>query len=204
MNHKVNDVRQLHMSATDLYNDVVLNGDSSADTIITDLVDAIENLKYNWKGIDAGLKIEELIKVHNEMIIVRNALAQLAHDSSQVAANYRAIQKANGASLEELSPLSIDSKTFLADYTDNADTIDINPEAEVGKSHIDSANAAIDPFISQTTSKYQEIMDNWTVGTGRESAREEFESFVANAKKYKDTLADVSENVSNALKNYSF
>ncbi len=204
MNHKVSNVQQLYYSASDLYTNIVVGGDASADTIIHNLVDAIENLKQNWKGVDAGLKIQELIKVHNEMVAVRNALAQLAYDSSQVASNYREIQNTNGAMLEPLSPLSIDTKNVLGDYTDNADTIDINPTAEVGRSHIDAANGDIDTFINQTSSKYQEIMDNWTAGTGRESAQGAFDSFVANAKKYKETLADVSYNVSAALKNYSF
>ena len=87
MNHKVNNVQQLHMSAKELYDNIVVGGDASADTIIGNLVSAIENLKQNWKGVDAGLKIQELIKVHNEMVTVRNALAQLAFDSSKVAAN---------------------------------------------------------------------------------------------------------------------
>lgn len=204
MNHKVSNVQQLYYSASDLYTNIVVGGDASADTIIHNLVDAIENLKQNWKGVDAGLKIQELIKVHNEMVIVRNALAQLAYDSSQIASNYREIQNTNGAMLEPLSPLSIDTKNVLGDYTDTADTIDINPAAEVGKSHIDVANVDIDTFINHTSSKYQEIMDNWTAGTGRESAQGAFDSFVANAKKYKETLADVSYNVSAALKNYSF
>lgn len=204
MNHKVSNVQQLYYSASDLYTNIVVGGDASADTIIHNLVDAIENLKQNWKGVDAGLKIQELIKVHNEMVAVRNALAQLAYDSSQIASNYREIQNTNGAMLEPLSPLSIDTKNVLGDYTDTADTIDINPAAEVGKSHIDVANADIDLFINHTSSKYQEIMDNWTAGTGRESAHAAFDSFAANAKKYKETLADVSYNVSAALKNYSF
>ena len=61
MNHKVNNVQQLYVSATELYNNIVVGGDASADTIITNLTEAIENLKQNWKGVDAGLKIQELI-----------------------------------------------------------------------------------------------------------------------------------------------
>ena len=204
MNHKVNNVQQLYYSASDLYTNIVVGGDASADTIIHNLVDAIENLKLNWKGIDAGLKIQELIKVHNEMVTVRNALAQLACDSSTVAANYREIQNTNGAMLEPLSPLNIDTKSVIGDYSDTADTIDINPSAEEGRTHVDAANADIDTFINNTSSKYQEIMDNWTAGTGRESAQGAFDTFVSNAKKYKETLADVSENVAKALQNYSF
>ena len=62
MNHKVNNVQGLYSSATDLYNTIVVGGDASADSILTDLHNGIENLKANWKGIDAGKKIEEVIE----------------------------------------------------------------------------------------------------------------------------------------------
>lgn len=204
MNHKVNNVQGLYVSAKELYEIIVVGGDASADTILYNLNQGIENLKNNWKGIDAGKKIQEVIVVHNEMVGVRNALATLAFDSSKVASNYREIQNANGAGLEYLSPLSTENQTILPDYADTADTIDINPAAEGGKNHIDSANSNLDVFIENVTTRYNEIMDNWTAGTGRDSAQGAFDNFVANAKKYKETLSEVSEQVTNALKNYNF
>ena len=192
MNHKVNNVQSLHESAMTLYNNVVVGGDSSADSILYNLNQGIENLKTNWKGKDAGLRIQEVIKVHNAMVAVRNALAQLAVDSSKVAG------------LETLTTLSFEVKTILGDYSDNADTIDMNPAAESGKNSIDAANNALDSFIGAVKTKYSEITENWTAGTGREAAQSAFDSFLANVNQYKQTLSEVSANITTALQNYTF
>ena len=78
MNHKVNNVQMLHEDAMYMYNTLVMGGDSSADSILYNLSQGIENLKTNWKGKDAGYRIQDVIGVHNAMVTVRNALAQLA------------------------------------------------------------------------------------------------------------------------------
>ena len=204
MIHEVNNVQVLHDSATTLFNNVVVGGECSADSILNSLNHGIENLKSNWKGKDAGYRIQEVISVHNAMVSVRNSLAQLAVDSSKVAANYREIQNANGAALETLSVLSFELKNNLGEYSDNADTIDINPSAETGKNDIDTANNALDTFLMEVKSKYNEIMENWTKGTGRDNAQVAFDSFITNVDRYKQTLTDVSSNITKALQNYTF
>lgn len=204
MNHKVNNVKQLHDDASSLMNNVVCGtGEASADTILANLKAGIENLKANWKGKDAGVQIQSLIKVHNAMISVRNALAQLAVDSSKVASNYREIQNSNGAGLENLNVLTFESKSNLADYSDTADTIDINSQANTGKQKVDAANNNIDSFIGNVKTSYNAIKENWTVGTGRDSAEEAFSSFISNVAQYKQVLAEASSNISTALQNYT-
>jgi len=207
MDHKVNNVQKLHDDAVWMNNNVVMGGESSADAILSDLSRGIENLKNNWKGKDAGIRIQEVIRVHNAMASVRDALASLAADSSAVAANYRRIQNANGAGLEDLTTIAYDQSsltTRLGDYSDNADTIDINPSAEVGKNHIDTANTAIETFEVNVKNKYNEIMENWTAGTGRDKAQNAFDMFIANVAQYKQTLSEVSSNIATALQNYTF
>ena len=204
MNHKVNNVQMLHDDAMYLHNNLVVGGESGADSILNSLNQGIENLKANWKGKDAGYRIQEVIGVHNAMVSVRNALDQLAVDSSKVAANYREIQNANGAGLETLGTVATEVKTFLGDYSDTADTIDINPLAESGKSAIDNANNALDTFIADVRARYNSIMENWTLGTGRDAAQGAFESFMSNANRYKETLTEVSSNITKALQNYTF
>jgi len=204
MDHKVNNVQALHESAMTLYNNLVVGGEQSADSILNNLSQGIENLKNNWKGKDAGLRIQEVIVVHNAMVAVRNALAQLAVDSSKIAANYREIQNANGAGLETLGTLSFEVRTNLSDYSDTSDAIDINSSVEVGKSNIDNAANALEPFVSLVNAKYQEIMENWTAGASRQNAQEAFDSFISSVSKYRQTLVDVSSNITKALQNYTF
>ena len=93
MNHKVNSVAQLHEDAVALYNNAVVGGNNtSADSIIANIMAGINNLKGCWEGKDAGTQIQNLVVVHNAMVEIRNALGELAVDSSKIAANYREIQ----------------------------------------------------------------------------------------------------------------
>ena len=63
MNHEVNSVQVLHDDAYALYNNVVIGaGEYSADTIIGNLGSGIEILKNFWKGKDAGVQIENVVK----------------------------------------------------------------------------------------------------------------------------------------------
>lgn len=202
MNHSVRNVQELYDTALALYNDNVVGGESGADAILNDLVKGIDNLKENWRGTDAGVRIEEVVRVHNAMVAVRNALVQLAVDSSIVASKYREIQMANGARMDSLNPLDLDTKATLPDYSDNADTIYIMDTAALGKAHIDAANQNIANFENAVKAKYNELMDNWTRGTGRDVARDAFDAFIQNVNRYRSTLEEVSQNVAQALQNY--
>ena len=205
MNHKVNSVQNLYDDAVGLFNNVVTGGaNTSADTIISNIMAGIDNLKGCWEGKDAGVQIQNLVVVHNGMVEIRNALGSLAVDSSKIASNYRNIQNANGAGLEELGVLSCEERAKTADYSDTRDTVSITEEANQGKAKIDAANDAMDGFIGDVKKYYGQIMDNWTNGTGRDKATEAFDTFLANSNKYKETLNSVSESITQAIKNYTF
>lgn len=204
MNHKVENVEELYLNAQHLYNNVVCGDTTGADGMLQNLSQAVEILKNNWKGADAGVKIQEIITVHNELIEVRNALALLARDSSKVASNYRRIQLENGAPLGELQALNVSEKTEKESYADNADKIDINPEADNGRKLVDEVRDAIDGFIIDSKKTKDDILGNWQIGTGRNDADEAFNKFESNAKKNKDKLLDVSTNITRALQNYQF
>ena len=114
MNHKVQSVQNLYEDAVALFkNGVMGTEDSSADTIINNLGTAINVLKGCWEGKDAGVQINNIVTVFNGMIEIRNALVSLASDSTKIAANYRDIQKSNGAVLETLTPLVAEEKSKL-------------------------------------------------------------------------------------------
>lgn len=205
MNHKVNSVQTLHDDAMALYNNVVIGGaDTSAETLINNLNSGIQTLKSCWEGKDAGVQIQNVVSVHNALVGIRNALAQLAMDSSKIASNYRDIQNANGAGLETLSVINCDTKIVMEDYSDTRDTINITPEANNGKAKIDAANNSMDGFISEVSKYYNSIMENWTVGTGRDNAVQAFDSFIANSNQYKEILSQVSTSIATALQNYTF
>ena len=202
MAHVVKEVGGLYNSSKRLLDEAVLNGEDSADGIISDLSQAIDNLKNNWKGKDAGEAIQEVTDVHNAMVSIRNALAQLSVDSSKVAVDYRTIQNANRAKLDDLVSLHFEPKRPKEDYIDTADTIYITKDADTDKALIDTANEMFDSFKNKIQTIYNDIMENWTEGPGRKSAEEAFEMFMNNASSYKETLSKASSNITLAIQNY--
>lgn len=201
MNHSVRNVTDLYRDAYSLYNEIVLG---NADTIINNLQVGIDILKQNWKGMDAGVQIQDVVGVHNAFVVLRNALAELARDSSDVAINYREIQIINRANADSLNKITITTKNLMEGYADNSDTININPEANNGKQKLDTANGMINDFVSQVKTYYAKIMDNWTQGTGRNNAEGAFSDFISKSNNYIETLNSVSSSISSALSNYSF
>ena len=200
MNHKVNNVGQLYDDAVGLYKNVVLG---EADVVIDNLNQAITVLESNWEGKDACVQINNIIKVHNAMVTIRNVLANLSKDCVTIAIDYREIQNANKANLGSLEPLSPDSLSPVESFDDNRDTININPEAENGKAKLDAAIDGLERFISDVRSKYDAIMGNWLVGTGRDKAQDAFDNFMNKTNKYQQTLSDVSTSIATALRNYT-
>ena len=203
MNHKVNNVQNLFDDARTLYMSVVTGGAPySADTIITNLSTGIDILKNCWFGKDAGVQIQNLVVVHNAMVAVRNSLGFLAETTTKIASNYREIQNSNGAGLETLVPVTNENRTILGSYSDMRDTINISPEANNGNQKVVAANGEIDNFISNVRKYFDQIMNNWTAGPGREEFQNEFNTFVSSANKYKSVLNEASQSIATAIKTY--
>jgi len=204
MNHKVNSVADLYSSAVALYNNAVVgSAETSAATIMRNLKEGIEALKNSWQGMDAGTQINNVVTVYNAMVKVKNLLAGLSIETSKIASDYRAIQRANGAQLEDLAKISESApEVVMGEYSDTRDTVNITPDAVNGKARVDAANNAIDGFISEVRRYFNEIMDNWTAGPHREEANQAFDEFVAGSANYKNLLNEVSQSIATALQNY--
>ena len=203
MNHKVSSVSDLYADAKNLYDNCVVGSSmSSADSLLSYLENGINNLKENWKGIDAGVQINSVIRIYNSTVEVRNALAQLAVDSSKIAAHYRAIQAANSNAIDELTPITFEEKGLMSEYEDTQDVIDITIDTLNGKANIDTVVNTLDDFKSAVQSVYGRIMDNWTVGSGRDEAVAAFEGFSSHVAEYQIVLTAVSNNIAQSLRNY--
>ncbi len=196
----VNLVEKLYDDSAELYNDAVCD---KADTIIDDLDRAITILSDSWKGADAGVQINNVVGVFNSMLNIRNALASLAKSSQKVACDYREIQVANRADMKPFETFNISqSKPAKEEYVDNADTININSDSLQGKQLLDTVTNLYDEFKAHVEFYYDEIMNNWLKGDGRDVADEAFNDFKLNSNKYKEILQDVSNSVAEAIKNY--
>ncbi len=204
MNHKVNSVADLHDSATNLYTKVVIGSEpSSAASMILNLKEGIENLKNSWEGMDAGTQINNVVTVYNAVVKIKNVLAALSVETSKIAADYRAIQRANGANLAELISVKEEAPdTVMPEYSDTRDTVNITPDAVSGKAKVDAAKDAMDAFLSNVKKYFDDIMENWTAGPKRDEAKQLFDEFMAGGPHYKELLEEVSTSITTALQNY--
>ena len=205
MNHKVLNVSELHKDAKEMFETSVVGSDeSSADMILSNLQEGIQILKNTWEGRDAGVQIQNAIRVYNGMVTLRNELGLLAQTTTEIAANYREIQNINGGGADSLTVVKTDEKTFLEDYVDIRDTVNITEEANNGKAKLVSAQNGLEVFQIDANTSLSKIMDNWLAGTGRDKARELFDNFQSDVTKYKEVLSKVVESVATALENYNY
>lgn len=204
MNHKVMNLQNLHDSSMRLYNNCIVGGAGSADSILFNLNSAVDNLKANWKGMDAAIAIRKVVVVYNAMLKIKKHLGNLSVASSKVAADYRKIQIHNGATLEEFSPVRFDDSgvSIVEDVDGNSDVIEIKPDVENAKRLIDTALDELDTFITNADNICKEITDNWQAGDGRDTAVDAFNTFMSNSNIYKNNLSDVSADITTALNNY--
>ena len=72
-----------------------------------------------------------------------------------------------------------------------------------GKNTLDEVNNLFEDFITEVRKSYDNIMNNWQIGTGRENAVTAFSEFMSSSDKYKETLLEVSQSITDALKNYT-
>ena len=204
MEHKVNSVGDLHRSAVSLFNNMVVGTNpSSAAMMQQNLREGIEALKNSWEGMDAGTQINNVVTVYNGIVGIKNLLASLSAETSKIAADYRGIQIANGAKIEELVKIrEQEAEPFMPEYTDTRDTVNITQAAVNGKNKIDAANGAMDEFIAKVKTSFNEIMQNWVAGPSRNEAQQAFDDFMSKVPRYKQTLEEVSKSVTTALQNY--
>ena len=200
LDHGIKNVEDLYMDSRELYNTSVM---SKADSIIGDLTSAINNLRENWKGADAGVNITDVIEICREITEVRNRLADLARDANAIAVMYRKIQEGNRANLGDLPPISIVSRElYKNDYSDTADTIYIRPEAVVGKDSIGTAAKDIQAFVDSARLYKNKILDNWYMGPGRNQADDAFDAFDKSSKAKQAKLEEVANIVGKAIDSY--
>lgn len=200
LDHGIKNVEDLYMDSRELYNTSVM---SKADSIIGDLTSAINNLRENWKGADAGVNITDVIEICREITEVRNRLADLARDANAIAVMYRKIQEGNRANLGDLPPVStVSRELYKNDYSDTADTIYIRPEAAVGKDSIGTAAKDIQSFVDSARLYKNKILDNWYMGPGRNQADDAFDAFDKSSKVKQAKLEEVAQIVGKAVDSY--
>ena len=196
-------VGKLYQNAVDMKNRMIsANSSGSTDYTLMLLGSAIDNLKRNWEGMDAGVRIQELIDVYNFIIQFRENLCAIIKDLADSASRYRNIQIVNGGTASDLALLTIEQKAVMQSHFDNRDIVNINPAADTSVQSLIDAKESFDKMIgiSQTLKDDAEI--SWQMGPNRNQIMQRLNDSILNSNKHSKKIAEVTEHVRNALKNY--
>lgn len=203
LNHKVENVEQLLNDSQHLLNETTNGASGSAYSIIKNLSDAIDILSGCWKGLDAGVQINNIVNVYNNMVTFRNSMSDLSSYSYSIGIMYRQIQSSNGASVEVPSPLQDSiSLTTKNPYEDKNDTIDITDKAVEARTELENAKSAFQDLTMTFNQDKSAILNNWTSGDRHDEFEETFGDFASKFQNYETLIADVVDKITSALANY--
>lgn len=203
LNHKVENVGKLLEDSKNLLENITNGASNSAYGIIKYLDDSYTILTGCWKGMDAGVQINNIVTVYNAMVTFRRNMADMAIFAHSIGIHYREIQSLNGANVEVPAPINDGvSVSAKAEYHDNTDTIDITPEAMTAKNKLDIAKNSFEDLKSSFASLKNAILSNWTAGDRHDEFEGIFQDFESSFKKYEELLNEVCETITKALANY--
>ncbi len=200
MDIQVNNLDQGYNQCEELNNMAAREGEK----LISDLGSDITNLKAHWKGSDATVHINNLIKVYDALI----SLATDAKGVTSVAANkiiaMQQVRQSNGGAGMVGNPLPSSAPNAGG----------IGPVEETSEYYCDpSAKGDYDQLVQICTdynafrnnfqTKKDELLSNWTAGADRGNAVNAFNEFEQNAETYNTYLTNAKENLGIAVSNLS-
>ena len=201
MDQSIENLDSLYDNTVNIYSNIL---GQTGEHILENINGAINDLKTNWHGRDAGVQIQGLTTVYNEFIDIYNNLELISVGMSKICRNYRNIQVAFKTQKEEKNILTYNKKTHMLDYTDTDDRIDINEKVKNSVSKLESAISSYDSFMKQNKMMYDNIINNWTTGYGRDKLLDLYDSFFSKEEVYKEGLNIVTNSIKTALDNYVF
>ncbi len=201
MEHSIENLGMLYDNTKFIYSNIL---GQTGENILSNLEDAINNLKNHWNGIDAGKQIQNLTVVYNEFVNIYNDLMRISVGMSKICKNYRNVQIAFRTQKSEKDVLRFNKKEYMPNFTDNADSIGIDTEALNSIAKLDTAVSLYESFMQQNKTYYDSITSNWTIGTGRDKLISLYDSFFNRENVYQKGLSTVTGSIKRALSNYIY
>jgi len=201
MDQSIENLDSLYDSTVNIHSNIL---GQTGEHILEDLYNAINNLKNNWHGRDAGVQIQGLTTVYNEFIDIYNDLQFISVGMSKVCRNYRNIQIAYKTQKEEKNVLTHNEKEHMPNHVDADDRIDINVAVKNSVNMLENAISSYEDFMNKNKMTYNDIINNWTIGYGRDKLLDLYDSFFNREEVYKKGLNTVTNSIRTALDNYVF
>ena len=181
-----------------------LNTLSSTDgeKLISDLGTDITNLKANWKGSDAAVHINNLIKVYEAMVaIVTDAKATTAQAGAAISA-IQNVRRANGGSGNVGAALPANAPESMAIQAPEETTeYYCSPSAKTDYSQLVDICTNFVNFRNKFQDQKDALLANWTAGANRENAVKTFDEFTNNTETYNKYLTSARDNLEIAVNN---
>lgn len=172
--------------------------------LINNLSTDITNLKAHWKGTDATVHINNLIKVYDALVsLVTDAKGVTASAGARISA-IQEVRRANGGSgnvggvLDSSAPDASSMQTV-----EETSEYYCDPSARTDYSLLETICTDYSSFISKFTSQKDALLSNWTAGADRENAVKIFDEFSSNSETYNKYLTSAKENLGTAVSNLS-
>ena len=175
---------------------------TSGEKLISSLDTDISNLKTNWKGNDATVHINNLIRVHDALVEVVTSAKAITAAAGAAMSALQKVRNANGG-----------SGTIGADLPGNApqyNTIQTvtetteyycKPAAENDYNTLVEICNDFSTFKEDFSTRKSELLSNWTAGCDHETAVSKFNEFVENSDTYYTILTSAKDNLGIAVDN---
>lgn len=175
---------------------------TSGENLINNLGTDINNLKVHWKGSDATIHINNLIKVYDALIAVVGDAKSLTSAAGSAMSAIQEVRRANGGSgvVGALLPNNAPDSAPIGNVDETTEYY-CDPAARADYTQLVQVCTDFVNFRNQFSSQKDTLMSNWTAGANREEAVSAFYNFESNADTYNTYLTGARDNLEIAVNN---
>lgn len=177
-------------------------GTETGGELVDRLAEVINNLKAHWVGSDASNNINKLIAVHKALeAIVTDAITVSASAGNRIVA-IQEVRNMNGGGGNVGATLNknVPNAAALAECADTSEYY-VDPAAANDYASLQGVCSEYEDFKNSFSSIKDELLQNWTAGSDRESAVAAFNEFSQNADTYSKYLTEARDNLGIAVSN---
>lgn len=198
MNIIVNDIPSAYTQCEGLNTLSSTQGEKLISSLGTD----ITNLKNNWKGSDATVHINNLIKVYNAMVdIVTTAKTITAKAGANIIELQRVVSS-NGGGLNVGAALNAAAPESIAiQPVEETTEYYCSPSAKSDYAQLVEICTNFVNFKTQFSDLKKELMANWISGLNKEDAVAAFDYFDSMTDDYNNYLTSARDNLEIAINN---
>ena len=175
---------------------------TKGEQLISSLEGDITTLRNNWKGNDATVHLNNLIKVHDALVAVVTDAKALTSAAGGAMSDIQRVRSANGGA----GPVGGDlpntpPKSITIPVVPETQEYYCKPAAEADYNTLTEICNNFQSFASDFKSQKDALLQNWTAGCNHETAVAKFGEFENNSADYYSIITKAKENLATAIAN---